>query len=112
MNCDDIGWVLDERGVAALSPFEKADFEAHIAGCLECALQCRVSERLLPFRSDVPPLPESLIERARQLHELRAATARERRSRRPVLIGSLMLLGAVATMFAAVPWTDTRAANR
>jgi anti-sigma factor RsiW len=113
MNCDDIAWILDERRVAALSPFERADFDAHIARCDECAAQCRADEQVFSFRSDVPPLPSSLSETARQLHEARAAAALERRTtRRPVLIGSLLLLGAAATMFAGAPWSDVRPANR
>jgi hypothetical protein len=109
MNCDDIAWILDERGIAALSPFEQADFDAHLACCSECAAQRLASERLQSFRSDVPPLPAALFERARQLHDLGVAAARERHLRRPVLVRSLMLLCAAATMFTAIPWGDTRA---
>ena len=113
MNCDDIAHVLDERRVAALSPFERADFDVHIAECAECAAQYRAGETVLSFRSDVPPLPSSLVDRAWQLHEARAAAALERRTtRRPVLIGSLLLLGAAATMFAPTPWSDVSPANR
>jgi hypothetical protein len=112
MNCHDISHILDERGTAALSTAERADFDAHIARCAECAGQSRASERLLSFRTDVPPLPAALQDRARQLEDLRSAKAPASRSRRPLLIGGLLLIGAGATMFAAVPWGDTSTANQ
>jgi hypothetical protein len=112
MNCDDIAWILDERRVAALSPFEQADFEAHIARCAGCAAQRRASECVASFRAAVPPLPQALVERAAELHQARAAAALERRSRRPVIVGSLLLLGVAATMLAPIPWSDSSTANR
>ena len=56
MNCDDIAWILDERRITALSPFEKADFDAHVARCADCAAQRAASESLESFRAEVPPL--------------------------------------------------------
>jgi hypothetical protein len=112
MNCDDITWILDERRVAVLSPFEKADFDAHIARCPDCALQSRASASLASFRDEVPPLPPALVERALELQQLRSAAALERRARRPVIIGSLLLLGVAASMLAPIPWSDSSTANR
>jgi hypothetical protein len=64
------------------------------------------------FRSEVPAMPASLQQQARELQERcdsgRAGTG----TRRPVIIGSLFLLGAAATMFAAVPWSDTSTVNQ
>ena len=112
MNCQDIAHILDERGPGALSATERAGFEAHLSQCAECAAQRRVSESLLSFRSEPPPLPAALRERARQLQELRQSPVSERRTRRPVIIGSLFLLGAAATMFAGAHWSDTSAAEQ
>jgi anti-sigma factor RsiW len=111
MNCDDIAWILDERRIAALSPFERADLDAHIARCPDCAAQCRASESLGSFRAEVPPLPAALVERALELQQLRATAAVERRARRPVLVGSLLLLGVAASMLAPIPWSDSNAAE-
>lgn len=111
MSCDDIAWILDERRIASLSPFESADVNAHLAGCPDCAAQCLASEQLQSFRREVPPLPQALVERALELHGARAAAAFERRSRRPMLIGSLLLLGVAASMLAPIPWSDSNAAE-
>lgn len=112
MNCQDIADFLDERGPEALSRAERPALAAHLAGCPDCAAQWRAAESLQSFRSDTPPLPAALSERAWQLQELRQPPDRAGRSRRPVLIGSLLLLGAAATMFASAPWSDASAAER
>jgi hypothetical protein len=109
MNCDDVAHVLDSREIAALSPFDRQDFEAHLEHCGACAAQRLVSERLRSFRAEVPPLPAPLTARAWQLDEALAAAARERRLRRPVLVRSLLLLGVAATLFTAIPWSDSGA---
>jgi len=111
MNCKDIARLLDESEISSLSPAAMAELEAHVAACVDCAGQCLASEQMAGFRGDVPPLPASLHEAARHLSDHCEATARERRTRRPVIIGSLLLLGAAATMFAPVPLSDTGAAN-
>jgi hypothetical protein len=64
------------------------------------------------FRGEVPPLPAVLRERARQLHERVGPEACEARTRRPVIIGSLLLLGAAATMFSTVSWRDPSTASQ
>lgn len=112
MNCDDIAEILDGRGIAALSPFDRVDFDAHVARCPDCAAQRLASERLLSFRAEVPALPPALVERALELNEIRAAAARERRTRRPVIVGSLFAFGAIAALLAGVPWREARTANR
>lgn len=112
MNCDDIAEILDGRGIAALSPFDRVDFDAHVARCPDCAAQRLASDRLVTFRAEVPALPPALVERALELHEIRAAAARERRTRRPVIVGSLLAFGAIAAMLAGVPWREARASNR
>jgi hypothetical protein len=111
MNCDDIAWILDERRIAALSPFEKADLDAHLALCPDCAAQCRASESLASFRAGAPPLPEALVERAIEINRLRSAAVLERRARRPVIVGSLLLLGVAASMLAPIPWSDSGTAK-
>lgn len=112
MNCSDISRLLDERAIADLSAAELSAVEAHLSGCADCAAQCLASERVSTFRSDVPPMPASLREQARRLGDASGSATGERRMRRPVIIGSLLLLGAAATMFATVPWQDPGTANR
>ena len=112
MNCEDIVHVLDERGIASLGPKERALANAHLAVCASCASQWRAIEALQSFRSAPPPMPASLHERARELREQRLIAAAERRTRRPVLIGSLLLLGAAASLFATVPLGDANAAEQ
>ena len=81
--------LLDERGIAALSPFDRADFDAHVARCPDCAAQRLASERLLSFRPKVPALPPGLVERALESGAIDEATKREllaavaHRGRRP-----------------------------
>jgi anti-sigma factor RsiW len=113
MNCDDISQWLDERELADLSAEKLAELEAHVSRCAECARQCLASEQMKSFRTDVPPMPASLHERARQLRELcESTTSPQKTTRRPVIFGSLLLLGAAATMPAAISWRDTRTAHQ
>lgn len=112
MKCNDIARILDERAPSALSSAESAALEAHLLHCDDCTAQWRASEQLQSFRSEVPPMPASLRERARQIDGDSESTRRERASRRPLIIGSLLLLGAAATMFTAIPLRDSRAANQ
>jgi anti-sigma factor RsiW len=111
MKCNDISQILDERELSELSTAELADLESHVSRCAECARQCLASEQLMSFRSNMPAMPASLHERARHLHAL-CESATEQSTRRPVIIGSLLLLGAAATMFATVPWHDTSTAHQ
>jgi len=105
MNCSDIVRLLDTN--AARDPGSPAGdaFDAHLAACEHCAAQALADNSLALFRSDVPPLPASLQSVARRLQQ-RNDEPLARASRRPVLIGSLLLLGAAATMFAVVPGPD------
>jgi hypothetical protein len=113
MNCNDVSRWLDEPEIAGLSAAELTELEAHITGCAECAGQCLASEQMKSFRADVPPMPESLYERARQLRDLCESNASPRKtSRRPVIFGSLLLLGAAATMSSAIPWRDASTAHQ
>jgi anti-sigma factor RsiW len=113
MKCDDISQWLDDRELSELSGAKRAELEAHVSRCAECARQCLASEQMKSFRTDVPPMPESLHERARQLRELcESATSPPKTTRRPVILGSLLLLGAAATMPAALSWRDTSTAHQ
>lgn len=112
MNCDDVIRLLDEHEAAGLSAAESAEAEAHIAQCTECAQQWLASERIAQFRTAVPPLPAALRERARRLEAACETTEAPKSTRRPLIFGSLFLLGATATTFTAVTWRDASAANR
>jgi hypothetical protein len=109
MNCSDILRVLDERDIASLAMADEAEFRIHVAACRDCASQVLASEGVAAFRVDVPSLPAGLHECASQLQSRLETQSGRRPSRRPVLIGSLLLLGAAATMFAVVPGPDDRA---
>jgi len=109
MNCSDIARMLDTTGEASAGSLRTASVEAHVATCERCAGQLVADRSLASFRTDVPPVPASLQARARQLQDQFDARAAGRPTRRPVLIGSLLLLGAAATMFVAVPGPDDRA---
>jgi len=109
MNCNDIARILDTHGGANGSSLGTAGVEAHVAACEHCAGQLVAARSLASFRTDVPPVPATLQARARQLQDQFDARAAGRPTRRPVLIGSLLLLGAAATMFVVAPGSDDRA---
>lgn len=104
MNCNEFCRLLNECEIADLPPAEAAGLKAHRAQCAECAAQWRVSLRLATFRTDVPPMPAALEARVRQLEDARDADAGRRHLRRPLIIGSLFIVGATAAMFAGVSW--------
>jgi len=112
MNCDDITRLLDERALAQLSAAEAGAIEAHAAQCPECARQWLASESLARFRADVPALPPALREQARRLHAACETPVVRKSTRRPLLFGSLFVLGAAATTVTAFTWQDASAANR
>jgi hypothetical protein len=109
MNCSDILRILDERDVVDPALADEAGFRNHVLACRDCASQVQASEGVAAFRVNVPQLPAGLQECALQLQSRLEAQSARRPSRRPVLIGSLFLLGAAATMFAVVPGPDDRA---
>lgn len=112
MNCKQITHLLDRSESSELSAADTIAINSHAVHCAACAAQVRVSRAMAAFRSEVPELPASLQERARCLQSLCDTTARERRSRRPVLIGSLLLLGAAASLFTPVQWRDASATHQ
>jgi hypothetical protein len=103
MNCTDFSRILDGCTLADLPEREAISFRAHISDCSGCASQHAADSGIATFRADVPVLPDSLQARARQLQEQFDGKAEQRPTRRPILIGSLLLLGAAATMFTAIP---------
>jgi hypothetical protein len=112
MNCKDVSRWLNERETADLPAAELAALRNHVVGCAECAEQAAVAAEIASFRSAVPAVPASLYERAWQLEALRESKLCRRRTRRPVLVGSLLLLGAAATMFTPVGISDASPAER
>jgi hypothetical protein len=109
MNCNDISRCLDESSVASLSRAQAAAVEDHVFGCKRCAGQWRVAKQLLAFRSEVPQVPETLLDRAWQLDGLTDSSAPRRQSRRPWLVGSLALFGLASSAFIGLPWRSERA---
>ncbi|MGD8339566.1 MAG: hypothetical protein PVH89_02220 [Gammaproteobacteria bacterium] len=104
MNCKDVSRCLDDLELPAGSGAKAPGLEAHLAECRHCAEQWRVSGRLQTFRAEVPPVPAALRDLAWQLEE--AAESKQGRgpSRRPVIIGSLLLFGVAASALLAPPW--------
>jgi anti-sigma factor RsiW len=111
MKCHDVCELLDERRLSELTTAEITELEAHVSHCAECARQCLASEQVTHLRSDVPPMPASLHERARRLHAACESAASPKVSRRPLIVGSL-LLGGAAAMFAAVPRFGARTVSQ
>lgn len=109
MNCTELSCLLDEHDPDGLGRAERKAVEAHIADCEDCAGQWLASTGIAALRTETPPLPAGLRARVRELRELGDSEAR---TRRPLLIGSLLLLGAAATMFSTVSWPETRSAGR
>ena len=103
MKCIDVTMLLDGRIEAAPAAAEGAAIDAHAAGCGACADQRAAARHVAGFRADVPALPETLLARARQLEDQLDGSPQRSPTRRPVLIGSLLLLGAAATMFSVIP---------
>lgn len=103
MNCTDVSRILDGCPDATLPRLRAAAFDEHISACSDCADQHASATRLAHFRADVPPLPDSLRVRAEQLHQQFDSERERRPTRRPVLLGGLLLLGAAATMFSVIP---------
>ena len=97
MNCQSLSSVLDLHAPEELSAAQKRDIEQHFASCQTCREAWAVYEELI-----VAPIPET----PRGLQR-RIATALEEqapsdafRSRRSIIIGSVLVVGAtVATTF-------------
>ena len=106
MNCTDISRILDERELAGLTAAERGALDAHVAACRDCAAQLSADRSLAALRTVIPPLPTALAERARELAALDEVRTAPQRSRRPILLGSLFLLGSAATMLGAVGWRE------
>jgi hypothetical protein len=111
MNCSDVSLLLD--GAAGESPSAAADarLQAHLRQCAACARQWLVAEQLAAFRTEVPPLPVSLRQRAAQLQELGEPGGGRVATRRPVIFGSLLLFGATA-LFGTAPWREPSTAGQ
>ena len=112
MNCEDIARILDEQELSALTVADSDALEAHAAVCGSCSGQLLASRQVAALRSQVPALPAALAERIRNLHEGVESKRGPTRSRRPVIIGSLCLLAAAATLSAGLPWQESGAAER
>jgi anti-sigma factor RsiW len=108
MNCTDIARLLDTNAAPDPASRTAVELDDHIASCAQCADQVLAARSVARLRRDVPPLPAGLQATARRLQQ-RNDEPVARASRRPVLISSLLLLGAAATMFAVVPGPDDRA---
>src|SRR5688572_30744753 len=102
MSCNDVTSVLDTHRSARLAPAERAQVDAHLAACAECAAAWVAQTELLALR--VPAVPSTLLERALLSSRL-PQSAPARRARLPVVIGSVLLAGAAAAAVTIVSMT-------
>jgi TonB family protein len=101
MSCNDVASILDTHRSARLAPAERAQVDAHLAACPDCAAAWHAQAELLALR--VPAVPAAVLERA--LLASRAPNAPARRAHMPLIVGSALLAAAAA---AAVTVTTLR----
>jgi anti-sigma factor RsiW len=104
MNCNEFDHYLDEREPGDLTASETVEVRTHLAECRECAERSSAVRQVLAFRTEVPPLPASLYDKAAELEDACTPGAGSRRLRRPLILGSLFVLGATGAMLAGLPW--------
>jgi TonB family protein len=102
MSCNDVASVLDNHRVALLKPAERAEIDAHLASCADCAAAWQATGELNALR--VPAMPATLLERA-LLASRRPPSAPARRARPVVVAGAVLLAGAAAAAVAVVSMT-------
>jgi TonB family protein len=93
MSCNDVASVLDTHRGARLAPAERAQLDAHLAACADCAAAWHAQTELLALR--VPPAPAAMLERALLASRL-PQSAPARRTRMPLIVASAVLAGAAA----------------
>jgi hypothetical protein len=109
MKCADILDLLANGDVTCMPASGIPGIEAHLSSCSECADQWQAAVGSVSLRCEVPPLPPTLRARAQQLQDRAGVQTPRGSSRRPLLLGSLFLLGATASLFSVLPARDDRA---
>ena len=104
MSCNDVASVLDTHRSTRLATAERAQIDAHLAACADCAAAWTAQTELLALR--VPAVPATLLERALLASRL-PQSAPVRRARMPVVVGSVLLAGAAAAAVTIVSWTGS-----
>jgi TonB family protein len=102
MSCTDVATVLDSHRMARLSPAERAQIDAHLVACADCAAAWHAQAELAALR--VPPMPAALLERALLASRL-PQSAPARRARLSVVVGSVALAGMAAAAATYVSMT-------
>jgi TonB family protein len=93
MSCNDVASVLDNHRTARLKPAERAVIDAHLASCADCSAAWQATAELNALR--IPAAPSTLLERALLASRL-PQSAPARRARMPIIVGSVLLVGAAA----------------
>ena len=102
MSCNDIASILGNHRSARLAPGERTQVDAHLAACADCSAAWHAQTELLALR--VPPVPATLLERALLASRL-PQSAPARRARVPLIIGSVLVVGAAAAAVTVVSMT-------
>ena len=91
MSCQAVASILDQHRSARLAPAERAEVDAHLAECNDCASAWHAATELLALR--VPPMPATLLERV-----LRATRPPQsppaRRARVSIAVAGALVAGA------------------
>ena len=93
MSCIDVASVLDSHSMTRLAPAERAEIDAHLAVCRDCAAAWHAQAELAALR--VPDASATLLERALLASRL-PQSAPARRARISVVVGSVVLAGMAA----------------
>lgn len=102
MSCTDVASILDEHRTARLGPAERAAVDEHVATCADCAAAWHGHAELLALR--VPAMPATLLARATFTARVPPLT-RQRRTWRPLVIGTTLLAGAALASMTIVSLT-------
>jgi TonB family protein len=102
MSCNDVASILDDHRIARLKPAERAQVDAHLASCADCAAAWQATRELNALR--IPATPATLLERALLASRV-PQSAEARRARAPIVIGSLLLAGVAAAAVTVVSMT-------
>ena len=98
MNCERVNLLLDTKSAAELSAAERQDVDQHLASCSDCREAWEAYGELAA--SPIPATPPFL--RVRIATALAARATERRHTRRGLLIGALLLVGAVVAATAVI----------
>jgi hypothetical protein len=104
MNCQEIGNILNDQDIGALSPAVVTSAREHLATCDECARDWKAHEQMLAMPMPVPG--PGLLEWRPANRGVSDATSR-RSLRGTLLLGALIAVGAAAAVYVAVEQSES-----